>query len=271
MLSCSRISLALLNIIILIVSIFHVLMSTFWAVDSRSRPCLHADVSSIQWMGIFMVIMTTIGILGSCFKLKALQDLYLWVLLILTIAITVSSCFIFALLPKESPAIIFQKTSNDGYWLSGFTPALQTALVNEKDWHVVKTCLMEKQICKVKRRVGDDFFDYIQTGCCKPPIRCGLEQKNVSYWEPPPTGLASRDEECLMWTRHLGIECFDCDSCKAGYLSIYEDDWNENIFTEVARMVILIAASVLAYYAFRDENDSCDDDDIKHRKHVNRV
>ncbi|KAI3452140.1 hypothetical protein Pfo_008805 [Paulownia fortunei] len=269
MLSCARIVLSILNVIILISALSHILMANYLNQQPSQGPCLRDNASSLLWTGIFILITTIIGILGSCCKVKALESIYLWVLLISTAATIIFSTFISAMMPPQSALATYGKTSTNGFWLKEYKPALQKALVNEKDWYEVKSCYIETRICDVMRnQSSDQKVLLVEIGCCFPPNRCGLVQNMTSRWVAPDTGLLSEDKECKMWLR-VGQDCFDCDSCKAGYLANYQDQWDNNIGTQVGRIFLLIATVALAFYAFRYEND--DAYDPKHGKFVHHI
>ncbi|CDP04559.1 unnamed protein product [Coffea canephora] len=60
----------------------------------------------------------------------------------------------------------------------------------------------------------------LKLGCCSPPKRCDFLQRNESFWDIPESGFASQNEECQMWANNSNKGgCYDCDSCKTGYLA----------------------------------------------------
>ncbi|KAL2522954.1 Tetraspanin-8 [Forsythia ovata] len=203
-----------------------------------------------------MLATAVIGLLGLCFQSKAIESIYLWVLLISTILVIIFTAFVFAVLPKDTANGTWQKSQN-GYWLNQFSPSLQKALVNSRDWFIIESCLFDLHICNLQLQHQSNYHRYLQLGCCRPPNRCGLVQ-NGTYWVVPKSGLASQDEECVNWRDAWNGECFDCDSCKAGYLAEYQQHWQTEKVLHMATVVFLVIASVFACLAFRDDHETRD-------------
>ncbi|GFP91420.1 brct domain-containing protein at4g02110 [Phtheirospermum japonicum] len=161
---------------------------------------------SLLWTGLLITIIGIIGFIGMCFKVKPLQTIYSWALMISTIATIIFSVFIFVGMPSQSASQVYQKTSSTEFWLKEYKPTMESALVHGDAWVALETCFKEINICKI--------------GCCRPPNQCGMMQVSSGLLVAPQTGLVSNDDECKLWAR-VGQNCFDCDSCKAGYLANY--------------------------------------------------
>ncbi|EYU44280.1 hypothetical protein ABFS82_08G038500 [Erythranthe guttata] len=258
--SCARVTLTLFNIAILIYAVIQIIMST-----TPDQPiialCSYNSASSLQWMGIFFLVVSIIGLMGSCFRIKAVESIYLWVLVIWTGATIVFALFIYASMPGQSPYLTFNAINREGFWLKQYRPVLQTALVNEKDWYRIKTCYKETHICDVLKNVTNPTTSrFVQTGCCFPPYRCLKFNSNTSL------SFKNMDDECKTWSKlGVGKECFDCDSCKAAYLANFQEQWDSHIVDEVLRILFLVAASGFAFYVYKEDEIPIDP---KHGKHV---
>lgn len=99
------------------------------------------------------------------------------------------------------------------------------------------------------------FVCDVQLGCCFPPKRCSFVQKNETLREiPKNSGIVSEEEEdseCRRWEEESkeGKYCYDCDSCKAGYLSKFQRDWKADKGIYIAVIAILIVATFLSCYS----------------------
>ncbi|XP_021911800.1 tetraspanin-12-like [Carica papaya] len=102
--------------------------------------------------------------------------------------------------------------------------SLQKGFFKDINWQRFKTCFVERGICNVTTNVAvDPVHNPVQWGCCRPPLYCGYEQKNQTFWEIPEVNkaLGAKDTgECSIWSNRLDIQCFDCDTCRAGFLII---------------------------------------------------
>ncbi|KAL6551653.1 hypothetical protein OROGR_007807 [Orobanche gracilis] len=263
--SFSRILLIVLDAGILIFGVYYIYFAQNVNEKSSINPCLRQSVSSIQWIGVISLIVAAVGIIGTCFKLKALQSLHLWALLISTFAAVIFCVFVWAVMPKLTAELTYYTTAEHGVWLNEYRPILQKALANDKDLFAVKNCLREIDTCgTMANRTEDRKVIFIDVGCCNPPNRCGLEQGSSGRLVAV-KNEASVDDECRMWAR-VGQNCYDCDSCKAGYLGNFQSEWEKSTTSRILCIVMLIATSVVAYCTFIADHFNKDDKDPKHGK-----
>lgn len=144
-----------MNIIIFINGISQILFAAYFN-DLPDEIKCSQDASSILWIGVFILITSIVGIMAPCCKLKAIESIYKWVIMIVTIVTVVFTIFIFVALPNKPAVKTYQDTSQHGFWLNEFSTALQKAVVNEKDWKGVETCYAQKKLCDTLR----DEIDY---------------------------------------------------------------------------------------------------------------
>ncbi|KZV45601.1 hypothetical protein F511_02261 [Dorcoceras hygrometricum] len=138
--------------------------------------------------------------------------------------------------------------SKDGYWLNEYQPGLQKALINGKDWFMIQKCYVDFGVCNVWRNesripnhqptIGGR--NYVELGCCYPPARCKLVQKNGTSWDNPMSEIDPSDKECTYWTKSDNVDhCYDCDSCKAGYLTKYQESWQQGTFLHISEVKLM--------------------------------
>ena len=78
-----------------------------------------------------------------------------------------------------------------------------------------------------------------QSGCCKPPTKCGYTFVNATYWISPIS--LHVDMDCLQWSNDQNPLCYSCNACKAGLLANLKIDWLEaDIFLLVALIGLII-------------------------------
>ncbi|XP_075498685.1 tetraspanin-7-like [Primulina tabacum] len=263
MLSFSRILLVILNLTILFSSLAQINVAKSLAHDSHRKLCLQENAGAIAFNATFLLITSIIGIIGTSCKVKSLQAIYLWIMLILTVSSFVYVTFISVLMPRVSADRVWEN-SKDGYWLNEYQPALQKALINGKDWFTIRNCYVEFGLCNAWRNQSrtmnqptNQGRNYVELGCCYPPARCQLVQTNGTLWQTPKSGVDPNDKECVHWTISDRVgDCYDCDSCKAGYLTKYQENWQQGTFMHIFRLVFLTVVSALALYAFNDDRNA---------------
>ncbi|KAL2926613.1 Tetraspanin-9 [Bienertia sinuspersici] len=89
------------------------------------------------------------------------------------------------------------------------------------------------------------------SGCCEPPKTCNFNYTNKEdHLLKPEKGSYYSNDDCKRWNNDPNILCFDCQSCKAGFLQDVTSRWSstglylvvlEGFFTLL--MVILVIFS----------------------------
>ncbi|KAJ6426778.1 hypothetical protein OIU84_022380 [Salix udensis] len=123
--------------------------------------------------------------------------------------------------------------------LQDFSGWLQGHVVNENKWVRIKKCLIKTRVCqeyaqKLSALPSDVLLEMLipaESGCCMPPSNCGYRFKNATFWDAPKSGLDSKGDECLSWKNGQENLCYNCETCKAGYLQEVRNVWKAlNIF-----------------------------------------
>ena len=89
-----------------------------------------------------------------------------------------------------------------------------------------------------------------QSGCCKPPTKCGFTFVNPTYWISPID--MSADMDCLQWSNDQNALCYACDSCKAGLLANLKVDWLKADLFLLLALIGLIIVYIIGCCAFRN-------------------
>uniref|UniRef100_A0A0D9ZFY1 Tetraspanin n=1 Tax=Oryza glumipatula TaxID=40148 RepID=A0A0D9ZFY1_9ORYZ len=96
----------------------------------------------------------------------------------------------------------------------------------------------------------------IESGCCKPPSSCGLTYVNGTTWISTPasagapaavaqvTNNNNKDDDCSRWSNDHQTLCFQCDSCKAGFLRHTSQAWSVAAIYIVITFIGLILSSL---------------------------
>uniref|UniRef100_A0A453IT81 Uncharacterized protein n=1 Tax=Aegilops tauschii subsp. strangulata TaxID=200361 RepID=A0A453IT81_AEGTS len=124
-------------------------------------------------------------------------------------------------------------------------------------WDEIKTCLAATApVCSELNQTyaaPQDFFaawlSPMQSGCCKPPTRCGYTFVSATNWISPIDGAA--DPDCAAWSNDQDRLCYSCDSCKAGLLQNLRREWRRADVVLAVTVVALLAVYAMGCYAFR--------------------
>ncbi|CAK7328531.1 unnamed protein product [Dovyalis caffra] len=204
-------------------------------------------------LGVALLVISVLGLMALFCRATPLQRVYLWAMFLLVIVLlgfTIFSSLVTDKGPKETDS------GRDQSKLQDFSGWLQSHLVNEKKWVSIKNCLIEARVCQdyaeklsaLPAHVLLEMLVPLESGCCMPPSNCGYKFRNSTFWDAPKSGLGSKGDECHSWKNGQGTLCYDCGTCKAGYLHQVRDDWKIlNIFN-ICFVIYLI--SILAFGFF---------------------
>ncbi|KAH9722451.1 tetraspanin-12 [Citrus sinensis] len=169
--------------------------------------------------GLFLLIVSTLGLVGACCRTDWLLCIYLFVMLISILGLIAFTVFVLIVTNTFVGKKVSQNRLHDySYWL-------QNRLADGKNWQEIRSCLADANVC---RNLGNkDLKDWslVQSGCCKPPVYCGLERKNATFWTMPENGPAVSDSDCAMFSNDQKQLCYDCNSCKGGVLANIKREW----------------------------------------------
>ncbi|TVU11671.1 hypothetical protein EJB05_45271, partial [Eragrostis curvula] len=202
-------------------------------------------------LGCAVAALSLAGLVGACGRRVATAP-FLWAyvaaIFLLTVAVFAFTVFTF----------VVTATTNRGAAASG-----ASADRPAETWRRVESCLAEARVCGrfdvYGGDVGVEFYrrhlSPIQSGCCKPPTRCGFRFVNATFWETPrrsgtqPAG--DGDGDCRAWSNDQQALCFECDACKAGVLATVNKKWKVVSIFNVVILVLLVVVYTLGCCALR--------------------
>ncbi|XP_022994955.1 tetraspanin-11-like [Cucurbita maxima] len=243
----SNILISLLNSCTLIIGLIAVLGAVHIR-DHGGTDCQKVLQDPALIVGIFFIIVSLFGLIGSCCRLNSILFLYLIVMFLLILGLMAFTIFTL-LVTNRGIGRVVSGTGFKEYKLGDYSHWLQNHVVNDENWIQIRSCLVDSPICP---SLAEDYHEQeaefikqnlspIQSGCCKPPSYCGFEFKNATFWIAPKTGPAVQDSDCTTWSNQQNILCYDCKSCKGGILANIRKEWrNFALFNSCAITVITI-------------------------------
>lgn len=253
------VGLAAINLVAALLSI-PVIAAGIWLSAQVDSAC----VQLLQWpligLGVAVLAVGLAGFVAAFWRLPWLLLAYLVGMLLLVVALACLAVFVFVVTGGASsgghtvPSRAFLEYELDdfsGSWLRGRVdePAGR--------WEQIKTCLAATPICSDVNQTyatAQDFFSAswltpLQSGCCKPPTRCGYTFVTPISWISPISAAA--DPDCGAWSNDPSQLCYSCSSCKAGLLHNLSREWRRADLILLVATVALLAVYAFACYAFR--------------------
>ncbi|XP_030521866.1 tetraspanin-8-like [Rhodamnia argentea] len=256
------------NTIVTILNVLSAVLALV-AVGTSARLMVHSSTEcqkSLQGplliSGVVLLVISLIGLIGSCGRNNFFLYTYLTLLFLSILALIAFTVFAF-LVTNESAGKAVSGQGFKEYRLGDYSHWMQDHLVNGEKWNEIRSCLVDSNLCG---RLGEDVhqteadfykqkLSAIQSGCCKPPSYCGFEFKNATYWTVPKSGPAAPDTDCLAWSNHQETLCYDCKSCKGGFLANGKKEWRNLLICNVLLVVIYMVVYSIGCCASRNNRE----------------
>ncbi|CAN6221676.1 unnamed protein product [Urochloa humidicola] len=252
-----------LNVVTLLLSLPILCAGVYFRMRAATE-CERALQLPIIVFGAALLLLSLVGIAGACGRRSAAAP-FLWVYVISMFLLVVA---VFVLTVLAFVAVADRGAGGGAYRehrLGDYSGWLRARVAAPDTWRRVESCLAEARVCAAGRpfdgAVGRDAMEFykrhlspIQSGCCKPPARCGFQQVNGTFWEAPKSAAAAaggEDGDCRAWSNDVQVLCFECDACKAGVLEAVKTRWKTLAIVDVALLVLLVVVYTLGCCALR--------------------
>lgn len=251
-----------LNSVLVIFGIAAIAASVYIHAHHQDSECQKALQNPLLVIGVFLFVISLLGLIGSCFNVPVVLFIYSFVTFFWVIGLTVFTVFAYVVTNRGAG----KQLSGLGYKeyrLGDYSEWLRRHFVNGKNWEEIRSCLNDAHVCSglrddsVNQKVADFYkkkLSPIQSGCCKPPKYCGFEYKNATFWLVPKSGPVVPDVDCRTWSNEQDKLCYDCNSCKGGVLANIRKDW---------RLLTIINVCFLAFILIMYSISCCTRRDLR--------
>ncbi|KAL2926352.1 Tetraspanin-7 [Bienertia sinuspersici] len=113
------------------------------------------------------------------------------------------------------------------YHVESYSKWVKNKVNDAHNWeNHYKKVIIKKHVCKkFGREYKFDSLDSfhkrklspLESSCCKPPEDCNFTYSTPTKWVKPENGTYS-NADCNRWDNNPTTLCYDCQSCKAGFL-----------------------------------------------------
>ncbi|KAJ1385662.1 Tetraspanin/Peripherin, partial [Sesbania bispinosa] len=214
-----------INLVAVLLSI-PIIGAGIWLTTEPADSC----VKIVQWpviiLGVLILVVAVAGFIGAFWRIPSLLIFYLVAMLVLIVMLICLAVFIYAVTLRGHGNIEPNRSYLE-YHMDDFSVWLRRRVTK---WDHIRNCLRSTTMCAQLNqtyRVAQDFFNVhltpMQSGCCKPPTKCGYTFVNPTYWISPINTAA--DMDCMQWSNEQTQLCYNCDSCKAGLLATIRLEW----------------------------------------------
>ncbi|KAK4756385.1 hypothetical protein SAY87_006512 [Trapa incisa] len=247
-----------LNVLSAVFSLFAVGFSLYLHIHGGST-CYQFMETPLLITGVVLLAVSIMGLIGSCGKINFFMYIYLTVLFICIVGLIGFTVFAFIVTNAGAGKVVSGRGFKE-YRLGDYSNWLQNHVVKGKRWERIRTCLAESEACSSLASQGSltlalfnkKNLSPIESGCCKPPVECGFTFKNSTYWTIPKSGPAVADSDCNTWSNQQNALCFNCNSCKAGFLGNIKKRWKNLLIFNICLILFVIIVYSIGCCASRD-------------------
>ncbi|XP_078443824.1 tetraspanin-8-like [Wolffia australiana] len=249
----------ILNVVALLVSI-PVLGGGIWLAARGGGECERLLERPAMAVGIFLILLSLAGLVGSCCRVAWLLWVYLLVMFLLIVLVFCFTVFAFVVTNKGAGEVVSGHGYRE-YRLGDYSHWLQKRVNNAENWVKIRSCLHASNVCHAihgGNQTIDQFIrrnlSPIQSGCCKPPTECGFVYESPTRWRRSEntTAAAASNADCATWSNDERELCFGCGSCKAGVLANLRSDWKKLAVVNIFFLVVLLLVYSIGCCAFRN-------------------
>ncbi|XP_075098290.1 tetraspanin-8-like [Nicotiana tabacum] len=246
----------ILNIITFLISI-PIIAGGIWLSRQANTECERFLEKPVIALGIFVMLVSLAGLIGSCCRVSWLLWVYLFVMFLLILLIFCFTIFAFVVTNKGAGEALSGKGYKE-YRLGDYSNWLQKRVNNH--WGKIQSCLQDSKICKTLIDDGsstkvEDFYkkhlSALQSGCCKPSNDCNFAYVSPTNWTRTASS-SSTNPDCGLWNNDPNVLCYSCQSCKAGLLDNIKSDWKRVAVLNIIFLVFLIIVYSVGCCAFRN-------------------
>ncbi|KAE8686193.1 hypothetical protein F3Y22_tig00111073pilonHSYRG00005 [Hibiscus syriacus] len=209
-----------INVIPLVLGLSAIAVSIYFS-HSGGTACQSSVRNPLLIIGLIFIIVSVFAFLSSCFENTSIF-LTIYSILLIFIILALFCVTFFALIISNKA--LSKKVIGIGVGslrVKDYSNWLKNNFVDNGHWEEARSCLSDSHICKTlhsdKHLLGfvKHKFSMIQSGPDVP------------------------DSDCLTWSNDKNKLCFDCKSCKGGFLDDLRKQWRFLAFVNLGILVII--------------------------------
>ncbi|GJP76224.1 hypothetical protein CLOP_g6596 [Closterium sp. NIES-67] len=226
-------------------------------------------------VGGVLCVVALAGFIGAVNDITWLLFIYLAVVFLAIWVLLGVTAFSFVVTNQSAADAVSNKAI--GSWrTTDFSSWLQTLVTEQAKWAPIQACLAAGNTCAVLNQnitFASSTLSAIQAGCCYPPQSCPSAPLSATSRVALPanasadaaaaalasavnsTGLSNlagnSTGDCLLYGSEVSRLCYECDTCKAGFLKTLRDQWRMVAFVCLGVSLLLLVVYIFGCCAYR--------------------
>ncbi|XP_013618573.1 PREDICTED: tetraspanin-13 [Brassica oleracea var. oleracea] len=214
------------NTIFLIANSIFLATSAFWFVTVsmlhyKTDECNRFVTTPGIFVSFSLLFMTLAGFYAAYYKSDCLFRIHFFILFLWIFVVVAKAVFVYRLNNETNPRL-YPGTKIHEFRLEDYSGWVRRLVIKDDEWYRTRRCLVKDNVCNKlfsnQNMSASEFRQMnltpIQSGCCKPPLSCGLTYVKPNIWTMP-RYYNNVEDDCKTWNNTANTLCFDCDSCKA--------------------------------------------------------
>ncbi|XP_057787783.1 tetraspanin-8-like [Salvia miltiorrhiza] len=248
----------ILNFVTLLLSI-PIIGGGIWLSKQADTDCERFLDTPVIVLGVFVLLVSIAGLVGSCCRVTWLLWVYLLVMFLLILLLFCFTIFAFVVTNKGAGKAVSDRGYKE-YRLGDYSNWLQKRV--NGNWGKIRSCLEDSKVCQKLLAAGStpvtefykEHLSALQSGCCKPSDDCNFQYISPTNWTSSATPT-SPNPDCAKWSNEPNKLCYECDSCKAGLLDNIKSDWKKVAVINIVFLVFLVIVYTVGCCAFRNNRE----------------
>lgn len=250
----------LLNFLTFVFS-FLVLGGGIWLSHKGTTDCEKFLDKPMIVIGVFLLLVSLAGLIGTCCKVNWLLWVYLLVMFVLIVVLFCFTIFAFVVTNRGAGDTLSGKGYKE-YRLGDYSNWLQKRVSSGKNWDRIRSCLVDAKVCQKLLNQNttseSEFYTLklspVESGCCKPSNDCGYTYKSPTSWDAS-GNTTFTNADCNLWSNDPSRLCYDCQACKAGFLQTLKTNWKRVAIINLVALIVLIIVYSMGCCAFRNNRE----------------
>lgn len=136
-----------LNIFSMLVSFVIIGFSLYIVVINGTSECEKVFFTPSLVLGIFFLVISVLGLVGSCCRITFLLWLYLALMFFLILGLFAFTVFMFIVTNNGAGKALSRRGYSE-YKLDDYSNWVRKHVTNERNWQKVKSCLVQMKVCR---------------------------------------------------------------------------------------------------------------------------
>ncbi|KAL9230121.1 hypothetical protein vseg_005511 [Gypsophila vaccaria] len=189
-------------------------------------------------IGSVLVVVSLLGLLGSCCRSPFLLWIYLFFHIIIIFVMVIGIVLWIKIITTRVNLDVGEE-----YRFSSFASWFKDHVFGMTEWSHVRQCMIDRDLCSMDSSIKHRFYSIpeLKYRCCTQPPWCLYDKNNASI------------PDCHSWTNEKDKMCYYCEACTGAFLHNLAEVWKRMFPGYVALFVVVLIIFAIGCRAFKQQ------------------